>query len=238
MGNNSKISLARFRIANLEQIIEDIQCCLMFGRMPPIRTSTYEAPTRTQANTGEREILVARKCSYKEFFELPTINFKVFKKELLGLIRWFWRTKSLFSLATVPKDCKVKLLWACGEKGNYAISVSKDHNNNAREEPTLMEKKSDEKRLQDIPVVGEFSEVFPEDLPGLPPIRQELSNQLQELSDRGFIRPSTSPWGAPILFVKKKDGSFRMCFNYQELNKLTVKNLYPLPKIDDLFDQL
>ncbi|GKE76626.1 putative reverse transcriptase domain-containing protein [Tanacetum coccineum] len=67
---------------------------------------------------------------------------------------------------------------------------------------------------------------------------QELSDQLQELSDRGFIRPSTSPWGAPVLFVKKKDGSFRMCIDYRELNKLTVKNHYPLPRIDDLFDQL
>ncbi|GJY79248.1 putative reverse transcriptase domain-containing protein [Tanacetum coccineum] len=67
---------------------------------------------------------------------------------------------------------------------------------------------------------------------------QELSNQLQELADRGFIRPSTSPWGAPILFVKKKDESFRMCIDYRELNKLTVKNRYPLPRIDDLFDQL
>ncbi|GJW23133.1 putative reverse transcriptase domain-containing protein [Tanacetum coccineum] len=67
---------------------------------------------------------------------------------------------------------------------------------------------------------------------------QELSDQLQELSDRGFIRPSTSPWGAPVLFVKKKDGSFRMCIDYRELNKLTVKNRYPLPRIDDLFDQL
>ncbi|GKA29690.1 putative reverse transcriptase domain-containing protein [Tanacetum coccineum] len=67
---------------------------------------------------------------------------------------------------------------------------------------------------------------------------QELSNQLQELSDRGFIRPSTSPWGAPVLFVKKKDGSFRMCIDYQEFIKLTVKNRYPLPRIDDLFDQL
>ncbi|GKF03351.1 putative reverse transcriptase domain-containing protein, partial [Tanacetum coccineum] len=107
--------------------------------------------------------------------------------------------------------------------------------------------------------------VFPEDLPGLPPVRQvefqinlipgatpvarapyrlapsemqELSNQLQELADRGFIRPSTSPWGAPVLFVKKKDGSFRMCIDYWELNKLTIKNRYPLPKIHDLFDQL
>ncbi|GJX78425.1 putative reverse transcriptase domain-containing protein [Tanacetum coccineum] len=129
----------------------------------------------------------------------------------------------------------------------------------------VMEKKSDEKRLEDIPVVREFPEVFPEDLPGLPPVRQvefqidliprvapiarapygldpsemqELSDQLQELADRGFIRPSTSPWGAPVLFVKKTDGYFRMCIDYRELNKLTVKNRYPLPRIDDLFDQL
>ncbi|GJT46381.1 putative reverse transcriptase domain-containing protein [Tanacetum coccineum] len=110
-----------------------------------------------------------------------------------------------------------------------------------------------------------FPEVFPEDLPGLPPTRQvefqidlipgaapvarapyrltpsemkELSEQLKELSDKGFIRPSSSPWGAPFLFVKKKDGSFQMCIDYRELNKLTVKNRYPLPRIDDLFDQL
>ncbi|GJV87553.1 putative reverse transcriptase domain-containing protein [Tanacetum coccineum] len=67
---------------------------------------------------------------------------------------------------------------------------------------------------------------------------EELSEQLKELSDKGFIRPSSSPWGAPVLFVKKKDGSFRMCIDYRELNKLTVKNRYPLPRIDDLFDQL
>nr|GEZ05238.1 putative reverse transcriptase domain-containing protein [Tanacetum cinerariifolium] len=67
---------------------------------------------------------------------------------------------------------------------------------------------------------------------------KELSEQLQELSDKGFIRPSSSPWGAPVLFVKKNDGSFRMCINYRELNKLTINNRYPLPRIDDLFDQL
>ncbi|GJR13783.1 putative reverse transcriptase domain-containing protein [Tanacetum coccineum] len=67
---------------------------------------------------------------------------------------------------------------------------------------------------------------------------KELSGQLQELSDKGFIRPSSSPWEAPVLFVKKKDESFRMCIDYRELNKLTVKNRYPLPRIDDLFDQL
>ncbi|GJR34705.1 putative reverse transcriptase domain-containing protein [Tanacetum coccineum] len=67
---------------------------------------------------------------------------------------------------------------------------------------------------------------------------EELSGQLKELQDKGFIRPSSSPWGAPVLFVKKKDGSFRMCIDYRELNKLTVKNRYPLPRINDLFDQL
>nr|GFB12474.1 hypothetical protein [Tanacetum cinerariifolium] len=67
---------------------------------------------------------------------------------------------------------------------------------------------------------------------------KELAEQLKELSNKGFIRPSSSPWGASVLFVKKKDGSFKMCIDYQELNKLTVKNRYPLPRIDDLFDQL
>ena len=67
---------------------------------------------------------------------------------------------------------------------------------------------------------------------------KELKIQLQELLDIGFIRPSVSPWRAPVLFVKKKDGTMRMCIDYRELNKLTVKNKYPLPMIDDLFDQL
>nr|GFA95898.1 putative reverse transcriptase domain-containing protein [Tanacetum cinerariifolium] len=67
---------------------------------------------------------------------------------------------------------------------------------------------------------------------------KEFSDQLKELSEKGFIRPSSSPWGALVLFVKKKDGSFRMCIDYRELNMLTVKNRYPLPRIDDLFDQL
>ncbi|GJU86427.1 putative reverse transcriptase domain-containing protein [Tanacetum coccineum] len=128
-----------------------------------------------------------------------------------------------------------------------------------------IEDKSEKKRLEDVPIVKDFPDVFPEDLPGLPQTRQvefqidlvpgaapvarapyrlapsemkELSEQLKELSDKGFIRPSSSPWGAPVLFVKKKDGSFRMCIDYRELNKLTVKNRYPLPRIDDLFDQL
>ena len=67
---------------------------------------------------------------------------------------------------------------------------------------------------------------------------KELKTQLQELLDKGFIRPSVSPWGAPVLFVKKKDDTLRMCIDYQQINKVTVKNKYPLPRIEDLFDQL
>ena len=118
---------------------------------------------------------------------------------------------------------------------------------------------------EDILVVQNFLDIFPDDLPRLPPDRErefaidlipgttpiskapyrmtpselkELKVQLQELMDKGFIRPSFSPWGAPVLFVKKKDGSLRLCIDYRELNKVTIKNKYPLPRIDDLFDQL
>nr|GEV12937.1 putative ribonuclease H-like domain-containing protein [Tanacetum cinerariifolium] len=97
--------------------------------------------------------------------------------------------------------------------------------------------KSKEKQLEDVPIVQDFPEVFLEDLPA-PSEMKELSDQLKELADKGFIRPSSSPWGAPVLFVKKKDRSLWMCIDYRELNKLTVKNCYPLPRIDDLFDQL
>ncbi|GJW60322.1 putative reverse transcriptase domain-containing protein [Tanacetum coccineum] len=84
---------------------------------------------------------------------------------------------------------------------------------------------NEKRKLEDIPVVKEFPDVFPEDLPGLPPVCQELSNQLQELTDRGFIRPSTSPWGAPILFVKKKDESFRMLSSYESKRKEDIPKL-------------
>nr|GEW39228.1 putative reverse transcriptase domain-containing protein [Tanacetum cinerariifolium] len=129
----------------------------------------------------------------------------------------------------------------------------------------VTEKKSKEKLLEDVPVIQDFLEVFPDDLSGLPPPRQvefkidlvpeaapvtrapyrlapsemkELSVQLQELLEKGFIRPISSAWGAPVFFVKKMDGSFRMCIDYRKLNKLTIKNRYPLSRIDDLFDQL
>ncbi|GKD46565.1 putative reverse transcriptase domain-containing protein, partial [Tanacetum coccineum] len=103
----------------------------------------------------------------------------------------------------------------------------------------MTENKLKEKQLEDVPVIHDFPEVFPEELPGLPSTRQmrELSVQLQELLEKGIIHPSLSSWGAPVLFVKKKNGFFKMCIDYRELNKLTVKNCYPLPRIDDLSDQ-
>ena len=67
---------------------------------------------------------------------------------------------------------------------------------------------------------------------------KELKEHMEELVSKGFVRPSTSPWGAPVLFVKKKDGSLRLCIDYRELNKVTIRKQYPLPRIDDLFDQL
>ena len=71
-----------------------------------------------------------------------------------------------------------------------------------------------------------------------PPELMELKMQLQELLDKGYIRPSVSPWGAPVLFVKKKDETFRVCIDYRQLKKLTIRNRYPLPQIEDLFDQV
>ncbi|GKF59230.1 putative reverse transcriptase domain-containing protein [Tanacetum coccineum] len=165
----------------------------------------------------------------------------------------------------------------CGEKlvqvpyGNETLTFCRNESNNGRESrlAVISCSKAQEYMAKGcqvfLAIVRDFPEVFPEDLPGLPPARpvefqidlipgvasvarapyrlapsemKELSEQLQELSDKGFIRPSSSPWGAPVLFVKKKDGSFRMCIDYRELNKVTVKNRYPLPRIEDLFDQL
>jgi hypothetical protein len=94
--------------------------------------------------------------------------------------------------------------------------------------------------LKKIPVVCEYADVFPDERPyRMPPAElAELKTQLQELLDKGFIRPSTLPWGCPTLFVKKKDESLRLCIDYRPLNAVIIKNKYPLPQIDVLFDQL
>jgi hypothetical protein len=117
--------------------------------------------------------------------------------------------------------------------------------------------------LNEIEIVREYPDVFPEELPGMPPDRDiefmiellpgtppiskrpyrmpvnelvELKKQIAELQSKGFIHPSSSPWGALVLFVKKKDGTQRMCVDYRSLNEVTIKNKYPLPRIEDLFD--
>ena len=129
----------------------------------------------------------------------------------------------------------------------------------------VLDSKRGQIELENILVVKDFPDVFLEELPGIPPVREvelsieilpgtaptsrapyrmaptelkELKIQLQELLDKGFILPSVSPWGAPVLFMKKKDGTLRMCIDYRQINKVTVKNKYPLPRIEDLFDQL
>jgi hypothetical protein len=131
--------------------------------------------------------------------------------------------------------------------------------------PDIMVFSMEAKSIEDVPVVWEYPDVLPEELPGMPPHRDiefvidlipgtshiakrpyrmaapelaELKKQLRELQRSVFIRPSSSPWGAPVLFVEKKDKSLRMCVDYRSLNEVTIKNKYPLPNIDDLFDQL
>ena len=129
----------------------------------------------------------------------------------------------------------------------------------------VVDRRQEGTRLEDIPIVKEFVNVFPDDISCLPPDSEveftidlipgtepisippyrmspaelrELKAQLDELLSKGFIRPSISPWGAPVLFVKKKDGSLRLCIDYMQLNRVTIRNQYPLPRIDELFDQL
>ncbi|GJR19066.1 putative reverse transcriptase domain-containing protein [Tanacetum coccineum] len=148
--------------------------------------------------------------------------------------------------------------------GSFDVIIGMDWLSDHKAE-IICHEKAKEKKQEEIVVVRDFPKVFPDDLSGLPlvweiefqielvprampvaksPYRlapselEELSGQLKEFQDKGFIRPSSSPWGALVLFVKKKDGSFRMCIDYRELNKLTINNRYLLPRIDDLFDQL
>nr|GEV35114.1 putative reverse transcriptase domain-containing protein [Tanacetum cinerariifolium] len=165
-------------------------------------------------------------------------NEKLMKVFIAGLLRSIRGNVS----ALKPQTLEEAIIIAQREKGHYRSQCSKTNTNTNGRTYMLRDKNAH----QDPNVVTEFqSDLIPRASPVArapyrlaPSEMQELSNQLQELADRGFIRPSTSPWGAPVLFVKKKDGSFRICIDYRELNKLTVKNRYPLPRIDDLFDQL
>ncbi|GKA68138.1 putative reverse transcriptase domain-containing protein [Tanacetum coccineum] len=182
-------------------------------------------------------------------YSMKTLHFKVKTLDRKMFDRMDWLVERDAVIVCVKKEVHVPYK-------NKTLVVKGDR---------VMEKEPAKKRLQDVLVIRDFLKVFPNDLPGLPPPRQvkfriklvpgvapvarapyrlalsklnELSNQLKELSKKGFICRISSPWGAPVLFVKNKDGSFRMYINYRELNKLIVKNRYPLSRIDDLFDQL
>nr|ABA98151.1 retrotransposon protein, putative, Ty3-gypsy subclass [Oryza sativa Japonica Group] len=154
-------------------------------------------------------------------------------------------------------DCanrKVTLTSSNGETVSFFVSSPKYHG-------VILNQVA----LQEIPIVQDYPDVFPEDLPGMPPKRDiefridlvpgtnpihkrpyrmaanelaEVKRQVDDLLQKGYIRPSTSPWGAPVIFVEKKDHTQRMCVDYRALNEVTIKNKYPLPRIDDLFDQL
>ncbi|GJW18031.1 putative reverse transcriptase domain-containing protein [Tanacetum coccineum] len=216
---------------------------------PDASIKAYAAtPTENNGYTGNRPL--CKKCTLHHIGPC-TVKCNTYNK--VGHLTKICRNKGPATgsnLLPVTVTCH-----ACREKGHYANQCRKTTNNNAHgraymlrdrnahQDPNVvivMEKKSDEKRLEDIPVVREFPEFFPEDLPCLPPVRQ-VEFQIDLIPGAAPVARapySTSPWGAPVLFVKKKDGSFRMCIDYRELNKLTVKNRYPLPRIDDLFDQL
>jgi hypothetical protein len=179
-------------------------------------------------------------------------------------------------------NCKTKRLSLVDDEGQRRVIVGRNQGVSLRFVSSLQLRKSMRKGcklyailalnekgvaegLEHLPVVKEFADVFPEELPGMPPEReleftidlkpgtepiartpyrmstpelQELKMQLKELLDLGLIRPSVSPWGAPVIFIRKKDGSWRLCIDYRQLNKATIKNQYPLPRIDDLFDQM
>ncbi|GJV93257.1 putative reverse transcriptase domain-containing protein [Tanacetum coccineum] len=229
-------------------------------RMPPKRTSTSEAPAMTQAairklvadsvtaaleaqtanmtntdnTTRPRESHVAGKCRYKEFMICKPINFKG-SEGAVGLIRWFERTE----LEAYPGNlfCPLiglesyKITWVKFKKLLIKKYCPRTEVQKMEDEFYHLIVKGNDLKTLISPVSQAPYRLAPSEM-------QERSNQLQELSDRGFIRPSTLPWGAHVLFVKKKDGSFRICIDYWELNKLPVKNRYLLPRIDDLIDQL
>src|SRR5262249_11052549 len=243
----------------------------------PIETipASFRIKTPTGSVVTTREIM--RNCSLRiqeHTTSADLIVLEMTKYDIILGMSWLTRVK-----ATV--DCRSKKMSFVRSNGKRASFIGeaavirkselcsfemiKDEEKEFEDYLGSLEDEKEKPDLDSIPVVREFSDVFPDELPGLPPKReidfeielmantepiskapyrmapvklQELKKQLQELMDQGFVRPSVSPWGALVLFVKKKDGSVRLCIDYWELNKVTIKNRYPLPRIDDLFDQL
>ncbi|GJY98000.1 putative reverse transcriptase domain-containing protein [Tanacetum coccineum] len=274
IGCNHKISLARYRIAELGEVINDMET-----QASKKSISTSVAPAMTQDAIRKLVLLIVITGNYKEFISCQPFYFNG-TEGAVGLIHWFERTESVFSRSRCAEENKVT--FATGTLTDDALSCIElttrnfddkersstaphSNNNYLQHQQSHINRQQQNRRHEagrayDVtPSKNGRSTWSPSRSPSRIPNRlnpyraapvartpyrlapsemQELSNQLQELTDRGFIRPSTSPWGAPVLFVKKKDGSFRMCIDYRELNKLTIKNRYPLPRIDDLFDQL
>jgi hypothetical protein len=171
-----------------------------------------------------------------------------------------WLTKYQASLSCDKRT--MKLVSLSGEELLVELVLSEPRKGNCHQVTTHIE---EIKPSETISVVSDFPDVFPEELLGMRLERKvefaielipdtasiskrayrvsgpelvELKKQIDELSEKGYIRPSTSPWAAPVLFVEKKDGTKRMCIDYRALNEVTIKNKYPLPRIEDLFDQL
>ena len=157
-------------------------------------------------------------------------------------------------------DCAHKAITVTSEEG-----VTLEHLSEKSSSQPLCQKHLEATSLYDIPVICDYPDVFPEELPGMLPERDiefvieltpgtspisqnpyrmnnvelaELKKQLADMLSKGLIRPSASPWGSPVLFVDKEDGTIRLCVDYRKLNDVTIKNKYPLPKIEDLFDQM
>eukprot|EP00253_Pinus_taeda_P009984 PITA_09984 len=252
-----------------------VECC-------KLQSTKFKTPWLVQLATGAKRRVVAKikDCSFTIVGQTVTADLNVLplgSYDILIGMDWLEKHWSLVDCKTkiiyfrdplgnkqemqgIKRPVQVRLITAnqlvkCVRKGCqiYAVQVG------------YADSKNKTTILNNIPVIQEFTDVFPEEIPRLPPKRNidftielvpgaapvsrapyrmsvpeltELKMQLQELLDKNYIRPSVSPWEAPVLFVKKKDGTFRMCIDYRQLNKLTIKNKYPLPRIDELFDQV
>jgi hypothetical protein len=199
----------------------------------------------------QKQVIMINKCAFDaDLFILPMKDIDV----ILGM-NWLEANGALI-------DCVNKTMSLKSPDGSRMIYQGDKH---TQIEVELQLNSMKEVKLEDIPVVNEFQDVFPKELPGMPPDREieftidlfpgtapiakapykmgpkelkELKEQLDDLEQKGFIQESVSPWGSPVIFVDKRDGGRRMCGDYRNLNNVTIKNKYPLPRIQDLFDQV
>nr|GEW13177.1 putative reverse transcriptase domain-containing protein [Tanacetum cinerariifolium] len=241
-----------------------VRACYECGSTDHVRSGieTIELDFRYEIEIASRQLVdidnVIKGCKLEiesHVFDIDLIPFGHGSFDVI--IGMDWLSNHMAKIICHEKVVKMPLL-----DGKVLRVLGEKPEENMRRLKSVKAKKKEQK---EIIVVRDFPEVFLDDLSGSPsvweiefqielipgatlvaksPYRlapselEELSGQLKELQGKGFIRPGSSPWGAPVLFVKKKNGSFRMCIDYRELNKLTIKNRYPLPRIDDLFDRL